>query len=276
MPSAKPRIHVVADTEELSRAAAAEFVRQARQTVHTRGGCSIALAGGSTPKSVYALLAGDGEGSYRSQIAWDRVHFFWGDERHVPADHPDSDYGMAYEAMLAKVPVLPSQVHRIKAENLDASRAADEYEQDLRQFFRLAEGQLPRFDLVLLGMGPDGHTASLFPGTAAVHEQKRLVVAAWVEKLNTYRVTLTPPVLNNAAAVVFLVSGEDKAETLRAVLEGDYQPDRLPSQIVRPSDAALLWLVDRAAARLLRIDIGDDARGAAEDNVRLTGKKRDG
>lgn len=254
MPSAKPQIRIVADVGELSRAAAVELVRQAREAVQARGVFTVALAGGSTPKSLYALLTRDGEGSFRSQIPWDRVHFFWGDERHVPPDHPDSNYRMAYEAMLAKAPVPPSQVHRIKAENPDASRAADEYEQDLRQFFQLAEGQLPRFDLVLLGMGPDGHTASLFPGTAALHEQKRLVVAPWVEKFNTYRVTLTPPVLNNAVAVVFLVSGEEKAETLRGVLEGDYQPDRLPSQIVRPSDGTLLWLVDRAAARLLRID----------------------
>jgi 6-phosphogluconolactonase len=254
MRSWKPQIQIVVDAEEISHASAAEFVRQAREAVHAQGVFTVTLAGGSTLRSLYALLARDGEGSLQSQMPWDKVHFFWGDERHVPPDHPDSNYRMAYEAMLSKVPVPLSHVHRMKAENPDAIRAADEYEQELQQFFRLAERQLPRFDLVLLGMGPDGHTASLFPGTAALHEQKRLVVAPWVEKFNTYRVTLTPPVLNNAVAVVFLVSGEEKAETLRGVLEGNYQPDRLPSQIVRPSDGTLLWLVERAAARLLRID----------------------
>jgi 6-phosphogluconolactonase len=198
------------------------------------------------------IVADDGEGSFRSPIPWDKMHFFWGDERHVPPDHPYINYRIAYEAMLAKVPVPPSYMHRIKAENPDANRAANEYEQDLRQFLQLAESRLPRFDLVLLGMGPDGHTVSLFPWTTAGHAQKRLAVAPWVEKFNTYRVTLTPPVLNNAAAVVFLVSGEDKAETLRAVLEGDYQPNRWPSQVIRPTQGTLLWLVDRAAARLLR------------------------
>jgi 6-phosphogluconolactonase len=161
---------------------------------------------------------------------------------------------MAHKAMLAKLPLPAANVHRIQTENPDARKAADEYEQELRAFFRSTPTQLPRFDLVLRGMGPDGHTASLFPGTSAVHEQTRLAVAPWVETLKTYRVTLTPPVLNNAACVIFLVSREDKAATLRAVLEGDYQPDRSPSQAIRPTQGRLLWLVDRAAAGLLRRD----------------------
>ena len=252
MPSAKPDIHIVANAEQLSWAAAEEFVRQAGDAVRARGVFTVALSGGSTPKSLYTLLARESDASSRAQVPWDKMHVFWGDERHVPPDHPESNYRMAYEAMLAKLPLPAANVHRIKTENPDAGEAADEYEQELRTFFRLAPTQLPRFDLVLLGMGPDGHTASLFPGTGAVHEQTRLVAAPWVEPFQTYRVTLTPPVLNNAACVIFLVSGEDKAETLRTVLEGDYQPDRFPAQTIRPTQGRLLWLVDRAAARLLQ------------------------
>jgi len=160
---------------------------------------------------------------------------------------------MAYETMLSRVPIPPSNVHRIPAENPDAGRVAEEYARTLREFFGLAGGQLPRFDLILLGLAPDGHTASLFPGTDEVHEQTRLVAAPWVEKLDAHRITLTPPVLNNAAHVIVLVSGEKKAEMLRAVLEGEYQPDRFPAQVVRPVDGRLVWMVDQAAARLLRL-----------------------
>jgi 6-phosphogluconolactonase len=158
---------------------------------------------------------------------------------------------MAHEAMLSRVPVAPQNVHRIQAENPNASEAAEDYDQELRGFFRLPSGQFPRFDLILLGMGPDGHTASLFPGTDVVQEQKKLVAAPWVETFRTHRITLTPPVLNNAASVIFLVSGKEKAETLQQVIQGDYQPDRLPAQLIRPTSGRLLWLVDRAAARLL-------------------------
>jgi 6-phosphogluconolactonase len=160
---------------------------------------------------------------------------------------------MASEAMLAWVPVPPANVHRVLAEESDAGKAAQAYEQTLREVFRLTPGERPRFDLVLLGLGPDGHTASLFPGTDAIHEQTSLVAAPWVEKFKTHRITLTPPVLNSAAHVIFLVSGDEKAETLRAVLHGPYHPDRFPAQVVRPLDGQLLWLVDRAAARLLRL-----------------------
>ena len=252
MPPAKPDIHIVADAEELSWAAAEEFVRRAGEAVRARGGFTVALSGGSTPKSLYALLAREGAESFRAQVPWDKIHFFWEDERHVPPDHPDSNYHMAHEALLAKVPVPVANVHRIKTEDSDARRVADEYAQELRAFFRLVREQQPRFDLVLLGMGPDGHTASLFPGADAVHEQTRLVVALWVEQFKSYQVTLTPPVLNNAACVTFLVSGEEKAETLRAAPEDDYQPDRFPSQAIRPLQGRLLRLVDGAAARLVR------------------------
>lgn len=251
MRSYTPDIRIVENIEKLSWEAAEEFVRLAREAVRTRGVFSVALAGGSTPKAFYGLLGSRKGASFRARLPWDTTHFFWGDERHVPPDHPDSNYRMANEAMLSRVPVPPTNVHRIQAENPDPGKAADGYAEELRQFFRLGAGQFPRFDLILLGMGPDGHSASLFPGTDVVLEQEKLVAALWVEKFRAHRITFTPPVLNNAASVIFLVSGEEKAEILRAVLHDEYQPDRLPAQVVRPTNGRLLWLVDRAAARLL-------------------------
>jgi 6-phosphogluconolactonase len=246
----KPEIQIVANAEALYRTAAEEFVRQVREAVPRKGLFTVALSGGSTPKGLYSLLAS--EATLRGRLPWDKIHIFWGDERHVPPDHRDSNYRMASEAMLSKVSIPPANVHRIKCEDLDASKVADEYEQTLRNFFHLAAGQFPRFELVLLGMGPDGHTASLFPGTDAVREAQRLVLANWVEQFNTYRITLTAPVLNNAACLIFLVSGKEKAEALRAVLEGEAQPDSLPSQLIHPTNGRLLWLVDQSAARSLQ------------------------
>jgi 6-phosphogluconolactonase len=159
---------------------------------------------------------------------------------------------MANEAMLSKVPVPAENIHRIRAENPDAGKVAEDYEQELREFFRIETEQLPAFDCVFLGMGPDGHTASLFPGTEALHERKRLVVSNWVDKFLSYRITMTVPVLNNADTVIFLVNGKEKAEPLRVVLEGQKQTDRFPSQLIEPTHGKLLWLVDRAAARQLR------------------------
>jgi 6-phosphogluconolactonase len=250
----KGEIRILANVEEIAQAAASEFIHQTAEAVRTKGFFTVALSGGSTPKSLYSLLASESKSAFRAQVQWNKVHFFWGDERHVPPDHPDSNYRMAYEVMLSKVPVPPENVHRIKAENPDAGRVAEDYEQVLREFFRLELGQLPRFDLILLGMGPDGHTASLFPGTDVILERKRYVAAPWVEKFNAYRITLTPPALNNAACVIFLVTGEEKAETLRVVLQGDYQPERFPAQLIRPTNGRLLWLVDQAAACLLELN----------------------
>jgi len=252
MLSPKPDIRIVENVERLSWEAAEEFVRQARDAVRTRGTFTVALAGGSTPKAFYGLLGSQRGAPFRARVPWDATHFFWGDERHVPPDHPDSNFRMANEAMLSRVPVAPQNVHRIHAENPDPSKAAEDYDQELREFFRLPSGQFPRFDLVLLGIGPDGHTASLFPGTDAVQEQKKLVAAPWVERFRTYRITLTPPVLNNAARIIFLVSGKEKAETLREILQGEFQPHRFPAQLIRPTNGRLLWLVERAAGRLLR------------------------
>jgi 6-phosphogluconolactonase len=240
-------IRTLSTPQELFSAAAEEVVRAANEAVAARGRFTIALSGGSTPKSLFNLLATNA----RNSLPWDRMFFFWGDERHVPPTDPDSNYRMADEAMLSKIPVAAGNVFRIAAENPDAAAAAEAYEQTLRKFFALEPAQFPRFDLMLLGMGPDGHTASLFPGTAALQETSRLVVANWVDKLKASRLSLTLPVLNAAACVVFLVSGTDKAPALHAVLEGDAPGDQYPSKLIRPVDGKLIWIIDRAAASQL-------------------------
>jgi 6-phosphogluconolactonase len=244
----KAEIRVVADGAELARAAAGEFQDRAREAVAARGAFTVALSGGSTPKSLFLLLASD---TYRAQLPWDRIHFFWGDERHVPPDDPESNYGMARDTLLSRAPVPPSNVHRIAGEEEDAGAAAAAYERTLREFFRLGREERPRFDLVYLGLGPDGHTASLFPGTRALQEEERLVVANWVGKFYANRITLTAPVLSAARSVVFLVAGPDKALPLKAVLEGPREPSQLPAQLIRPDGGRLLWLLDRAAAARL-------------------------
>jgi 6-phosphogluconolactonase len=246
--AAPPKIEILSQPGDIVRRAATEFVRAARDAVSKRAVFRVALSGGSTPKGLYSLLAADT--ALREQTPWSAIHFFWGDERNVPPDHPDSNFRMASETMLSRVAASPSQVHRIRGE-ADAAEAALEYESVLRAEFGTAATELPRFDLVLLGMGPDGHTASLFPGTKALHERSRLVTANWVGKFYTQRVTLTAPVLNNAASVMFLVTGEDKAAPLKAVLEGPFEPEQLPAQLIQPATGHLLWLVDTAAGRML-------------------------
>jgi 6-phosphogluconolactonase len=230
--------------QDLFQAAADEVIRAATEAVTLRGRFTIALSGGSTPRNLYTLIAANAS----ANLPWAQMCFFWGDERHVPPSDPESNYRMAEETILSKIPVPPANIFRIPAENPDASAAAEAYEQTLRKFFALAPGEFPRFDLILLGMGPDGHTASLFPETAALHEKSRLVVANWVEKLNTSRITFTLPVLNAARCVTFLVSGTDKAAVLHEVLEGNAPAEKYPSRLVRPNEGKLIWLVDRAAA----------------------------
>ncbi|MGC1449046.1 MAG: 6-phosphogluconolactonase [Candidatus Sulfotelmatobacter sp.] len=237
-------LRILTTPQELFAAAAEEVVRASTEAVARCGRFTIVLSGGSTPKSLFNLLATNA----RTTLPWDRMFFFWGDERHVPPSDPDSNYRMAEETMLSKIPVPAGNVFRIPAENPDAAAAAEAYEQTLRKFFGLEPGQVPRFDLILLGMGPDGHTASLFPGTAALQEKSRLVVANWVEKLKTSRLSLTLPVLNAAACVAFLVSGTDKASVLKCVLEDEAPGEQYPAKLVRPRDGKLIWLVDRAAA----------------------------
>jgi 6-phosphogluconolactonase len=242
-------IRILADGNAIAQTAVAEFVEAAREAVCLKGSFSVALAGGSTPKALYGLLLNNAP--LRAIVPWSQTQFYFGDERHVPPDSAESNFRMASEAMLSKAPVDLKQIHRIKGEIENAAEAAAEYEQDLRASFQLQEGQLPRFDLVLLGMGPEGHTASLFPGTKALKEERRLVVSNWVGKLYTDRITFTPPVLNNAARVVFMVHGAEKAPALKAVLEGPYEPDQLPAQIIKPKEGKVLWLVDPTAAAML-------------------------
>ena len=249
----RPTVRVLADAAAVQRAAAEETTARTEAAARARGAAFVALSGGSTPRGLHALLA-DPAGPYRARVPWERLHVFWGDERCVPPDHSDSNYRMARETLLEHVPVPPGQVHRMAGEDPDPARAAERYARELREVFERhgrLDGGSPRFDVVLLGMGADGHTASLFPGTDTVHETARPVVAVWVPKLGAHRITLTPPVLNRADTVLFLVTGADKAETLAAVLEGPAQPDVLPSQIVRPAPGAAIWLTDAAAGARL-------------------------
>jgi len=245
--SSSVEIRTLTTPQELFGAAAEEVVRAAKEAVEQRGRFTIALSGGSTPKNLFNLLATNA----RTSLPWDRMFFFFGDERHVPPTDPDSNYRMADEAMLSRIPVAAGNVFRMVAEDPDAAAAAVAYEKTLQKFFALEAGQFPRFDLILLGMGPDGHTASLFPGTAALQEKSRLVVANWVDKLKTSRLSLTLPVLNAAACVAFLVSGTDKAPALHAVLESYAPGEQYPAKLIRPVDGRLIWLVDRAAASQL-------------------------
>jgi 6-phosphogluconolactonase len=203
----------------------------------------VALAGGSTPRSLYRLLADD-KGPYRTRVPWESTHVFFGDERMVPPDDPDSNARMAFESLLRHVPVPGEQVHRIRGENPDPDRAAEEYEEMLRVTFRLAGREEPRFDLVLLGLGADGHTASLFPGDLALRETVRLAVPSTAPLPPSARVTLTLPVLNAASSVLFLVTGASKSPAVQRVRRGE----DLPAARVRPQNGSLLWLCDRAAA----------------------------
>lgn len=250
-------VRILADANSIAQTAAAEFLEAAQATLRVKEFFSVALAGGSTPKALYSLLASNP--LLRPMVPWSKIQFFFGDERHVPPDDAESNFRMASEAMFAKAPVDSKQVHRIKGEIKSAAEAAAGYETDLRASFHLETGQLPRFDLVLLGMGPEGHTASLFPGTKALREERQLVVSNWVGKLYTDRITLTPPVLNNAARVVFMVHGAEKAPALKAVLEGPYEPEQLPAQMIRPTQGKVLWLADPTAASMLAAQ----AKGAA-------------
>jgi 6-phosphogluconolactonase len=241
-------VRLLANANAIAQAAAAEFLDAALEAVRQKGTFSVALAGGSTPKDLYGLLSSD---PLQVKVPWSKMQFFFGDERHVPPNDPESNFRMATEAMLAKAPIDPKQVHRIKSEKPNASEAAQEYEQELRESFNVKPDELPRFDLVLLGMGPEGHTASLFPGTKALKEQRRLVVSNWVGKFYTDRITLTPPVLNNAARIIFMAHGAEKAPALKAVLEGPYEPEQLPAQMINPPTGRVVWLVDPSAASML-------------------------
>src|SRR5579859_4339044 len=246
-------VRILPDGPAIARRCAQKFVEIAAAAVKQKGSFEVVLAGGSTPKTLYSLLVNDP--ALRSQLPWDKMHLFFGDERHVGPDDPQSNFCMARETLISKSPLKPERVIRIKGEYPDAANAAREYEQHVRTYYKLSEGQFPRFDLVLLGMGSEGHTLSLFPGTRALHESKRIVVHNWVGKLCAERITLTAAGVNQAAQVLFMVTGADKACALKAVLEGPYEPDQLPAQMIQPLNGKLQWLVDTAAGGLLTTGI---------------------
>jgi len=253
---ADAQVRVYHDAGEVALKAARYFARLADQYVVGSGKFTVALSGGSTPRAMFTLLS---EAPFLDTVPWESIYFFWGDERSVPPDHADSNYRMAHETLLARAPVPAENIFRIPAELPDPERAAAEYATTLINFFARQSppsgtaplSGVPRFDLIFLGMGPDGHTASLFPGTTALQVTDRVVVANYVEKFKTHRITLTAPVINNARNVTFVAAGADKAEALREVLEGDYQPELYPSQLIRPHQGSLLWMVDEAAAARL-------------------------
>jgi 6-phosphogluconolactonase len=250
------QIRIYKDAGELALKAARHFARLADQYVIGCGQFTVALSGGSTPRAMFSILAAE---PFLETVPWSSIYFFWGDERSVPPDHADSNYLMAYETLLSKVAVPEENIFRIPAELEDHDRAAREYSTTLTEFFlkRAARSKtaplsnFPRFDLVLLGMGPDGHTASLFPHTAALDVTDQAAASNYVEKLQTHRITLTVPTINNARNVTFVVAGADKAEALKQVLQGELQTALYPSQLIRPKKGTLLWLTDEAAAGLL-------------------------
>jgi 6-phosphogluconolactonase len=238
---------VGADVDETVRIAAGQFAALARKIAVEGRPVYVALSGGSTPRLLFQTLAAE---PFAGLIPWGGIHFFWGDERNVPPGHPDSNYSMARELLLSRVPVPPANVHRIPTGDGTAIEAADLYQRTLREILPSANG-LPRFDYVLLGLGANGHIASLFPHRPTLHEEQRLVVADHVEEVNSWRVSLTVPVLNNAAQITFLVTGEGKASVVQQVLEGRRDPEATPAQLIASAHGSLAWVLDSAAAARL-------------------------
>ncbi len=240
-------VRVAPDLESLSRSAAELFAATAADAIDRRGRFAVALSGGSTPGRLYRLLSTT---AYRDKVPWSHCHFFWGDERLVDLDHPDSNYRLAWEALLSHLPLARDQIHPVPVGSGNPEAVAQDYEGEMRRFF--GDGSLPCFDLILLGLGSDGHTASLFPGSPALDETHRWVVPTPPGRLppNIPRVTLTLPVLNAARKALFLVSGSDKAAVLQRILKGDGE---LPAARVHPPEGELIWLVDRAAMAIPRL-----------------------
>jgi 6-phosphogluconolactonase len=245
----KPELIICRNAEELDRKAAARFVRLVQPAARDSDRLTVALSGGSTPKALYSLLV---TAEYRGQVQWSHVHLFWGDERCVPPDHPESNCRMVQESFLSKINIPESNVHRMAGEK-EPKTAAAEYEAELRKFFRLSGGVLPRFDLILLGLGEDGHTASLFPGTAVLDDRERLVASVFVEKLGAHRLTLTLPVLNNGADIIFLVAGQSKSAILKEVRGANPVSSTLPAAKIQPVHGQLTWLVTQDAAAGLEL-----------------------
>lgn len=242
----KVQFQVFSDLEKISHKAAEMFVNVSRTCFISQGKFSVALSGGSTPKRLYSLL---GSVEYRPQIDWQRVHFFWADERCVPKDHKESNFKTVFDTLLSKITIPGENIHRIRGEE-DPDKAAIDYEEDVRKFFGMLG--LPMFDLVILGMGEDGHTASLFSGSKALEERGRLVVPVDLEKPKINRITLTLPVLNNAAQIFFLVTGRSKATILSEILGNGRKKEQYPAGLIRPIQGRLLWLIDQEASGKLK------------------------
>lgn len=245
-PSYPGELRVYGDAEQLARAAAELFVKVTSESISARGRFRVALSGGSTPRRVYALLAAD---AFSSRVDWNHIDIFWGDERYVPADDRESNYRMTAEALLQHVPVPSGNIHQVPTEISPPSAAAAAYEDAIRQCFGDSVA-VPQFDLIYLGLGTNGHMASLFPHSPALQETSRLVLADFVAEVNTWRISMSVPLLNRGRTVAFLIEGQQKAQVLRDVLLGPRDPHRLPAQFIAP-EGKLLWLVDEAAATLV-------------------------
>ena len=239
-------LKVLRTSEEVARATADLFADTVTAAVSIRGVARVAISGGSTPKRVFELLAA----GYAARLPWDKLQLFWVDERCVPPDHPESNYGMTRAALLSRVPIPAASIHRMEGE-LDPEEAASRYESEIRNTFKLEGAETPTFDLVLLGLGPDGHTASLFPHTEALDELARIAIANHVPQKDTWRITLTWPVITQGRAVAFLMEGEEKAAIIKRVFTGEYDPETYPAQLIRPASGKLLLLLDAAAAAQL-------------------------
>jgi 6-phosphogluconolactonase len=233
------------DSHAVARTAADEVLQLSHEAISERGVFRVALSGGSTPRTMYELLSGS------TMARFDRWHFYWGDERYVPPDHPDSNFLMAQQTLLGRIPLSHHQIHRIRTEVGNPSKVASDYEDELRYSFDISKDEIPRFDLILLGLGEDGHTASLFPGSPLLDRSDSLVAATWVEALQGHRITLTLPVINEARAVIFTVCGSSKADALKDVLEERGDPRERPARLVSPRDGTVLWIIDEDASRAL-------------------------
>ncbi len=242
-------IAIYPDLDTISQHAAAYIMHIARESIVTRGRFTIALSGGNTPGKLYGLLASE---PYNSQIDWQLVDIFWSDERCVPPDHPESNYFMAQEVLLSRISIPVAQVHRMPADQFNRDAASLTYTQEMQRAF--STNGIPDFDLLQLGMGPEGHTASLFPHQPSLYERERLVMPVTVPKPPPDRLTFTPPILNAARHVLFLATGADKADALRAVIEGPDNPDEYPAQIVRPPNGEVTWMVDSAIAQKIHVN----------------------
>jgi 6-phosphogluconolactonase len=261
IPNSKSQIVIAPNRTALARTAAEQFVTLARQCISAQGRFSVALSGGSTPRDLFTLLATP---EFAAQIDWEHVHLFWGDERAVSPNDPSSNFKMTNDTLISHVPIPLPNVHRMKGE-LPANDAAKEYEAELREFFQPQRTQrkeisssmlsvssvasYPRFDLILLGLGANGHTASLFPHTQVLHETQRWVAAEYIDEVKMNRITLTAPVINAASNILWLVAGADKAQTVYDVLHGAYRPEELPAQLIKPTSGTMMWLFDQEASK---------------------------